>query len=381
MRLRPPASLVPIALTLLLGCATGEEITGARVVPPAGGTSGTTGNPTGGNNASPTPSPTPSTSTSPTPTPSPSASNFTSGIETEAPPASVETLPTTAPAPTSSPTPVGTVIKTSQLSDQMLGVGCPPRSNTLWLLGSSDLYTTDADSGFPQAQGLSLPSSPVTFRFGPNGDMWVIGGTTLKRYVPQLMDWAVQSAPLPATAFDLAVDSNEAWVVTTTGVSRFQTSDLSRTDFAIASPTAIALDASNAWVTSASDDTLYQLNRSNGTVTWTYATGAQPRRVAIDGLGGIWTANQGSNSLTHLPAAGGTPTSVGLTGSPTSLLIDGNTLWVGRADSRATWITATETMLGTTTLPFVPATVTQDANGQVWFLDVSGRSLAALKGR
>jgi DNA-binding SARP family transcriptional activator/ABC-type branched-subunit amino acid transport system substrate-binding protein len=101
-----------------------------------------------------------------------------------------------------------------------------------------------------------------------------------------------------------------------------------RTRIPAASVTAIAVDADGAWVTSATDGTLWRVSGSSKAALGSIELASGAADVAA-GLGHVWVVNPVVGTLTAVEAKTGTIARVvNLDGVPRSVAVDGDTVWV-----------------------------------------------------
>jgi YVTN family beta-propeller protein len=94
-------------------------------------------------------------------------------------------------------------------------------------------------------------------------------------------------------------------------------------------PLGISSDGVHVWVANATDNTVTELNASDGSFVRTIPAGTAAYGISSDGTH-VWVANQGDGTVTEIDAATGavvgSPTPAGLT--PTGISSDGTHVWV-----------------------------------------------------
>ncbi|MDQ2933376.1 MAG: hypothetical protein M3R49_00075 [Chloroflexota bacterium] len=99
-------------------------------------------------------------------------------------------------------------------------------------------------------------------------------------------------------------------------------------------PVAMAVAPDGLWVASQDGAAVSHLDPSSGAaLSAPIPVGWRPSAMAI-GAGALWVANTGSGSVSRIDTASGSVLGVvNVGGSPTSVAVDGTTLWVGDANS------------------------------------------------
>ncbi|MEJ2598547.1 MAG: YncE family protein [Anaerolineales bacterium] len=94
------------------------------------------------------------------------------------------------------------------------------------------------------------------------------------------------------------------------------------------SPSGIAFDGANMWVTNYGDGTVSVLRASDGANVMTPNVGAYPWGIAYDGVN-MWVANGGAATVSVLRASDGTPVMTPNVGNgPQNIAFDGTNMWV-----------------------------------------------------
>ncbi|HEY9897766.1 MAG TPA: hypothetical protein V6D00_01170 [Pantanalinema sp.] len=373
MRNRLSLALASLLLALVIGCATEDDapvVTG--VGPGLGGDTtieGSTGNGAGsggqGNSGS-TPTPPPAATPTPTPTPTTSVSV---GTDPGMPTPSVDTVPTPYVPPAPTPTPLGHVgVGVSALDARDLAVS--PRETVPWVLTPSALVRTGSQ-GSEQPLAVTLPANPLFVRADDDGSVWVAGDDELARFTPGMFDdWRRQGVALSAEPSD-TIDAGDAiWLCSQAAgtVTRVHKTSLAVTSIAVPGATAIALDATSAWVVT-TGDRLLRLDRSTGAeLRAPVIVGAGPRSVAVSDDGAVWTANRTARTLTRLASATAAPVTIPLSATPLCLQPSGSRIWVGCDDGRA-YLYEGEALSGAFALPLTPRGSSRDGLGRIWFFD------------
>ena len=96
-------------------------------------------------------------------------------------------------------------------------------------------------------------------------------------------------------------------------------------------PNAISSDGTHVWVLSASDGTVAELDASNGSLVQTISVGNQPFGICSDGTH-VWVSNYADNTVTELDASDGSLVNTISVGTgPRGISSDGSHVWVVNA--------------------------------------------------
>ena len=101
-------------------------------------------------------------------------------------------------------------------------------------------------------------------------------------------------------------------------------------------PVGVSSDGTHVWVANSADDTVTEINASNGTVIGPpIKVGSGPDSISSDGIH-VWVANCAAGTVTEINASNGTvigpPISVG--NGPNSISSDGTDVWVNNQSSQ-----------------------------------------------
>ncbi len=319
----------------------------------------------------------------------PDPAQVSSGISTAQPTVTLPTNPPVYVQPTPSPTPLATL-------GQPLTVSGGPRSFAFagtggtWILRAGDIAPLSASSagalgtspvGTPYSTGLSQPSFLAAVPSGLGADLWIVssGSARVDQVATSPNVRFVASMSIAVNPAGLAADTAQVWIAHRGGsLTRIATATGASQTFALpATPNAIALSSTHAWV-AATDNVLYQVSRADGAVAATYSVGANPVAVALDSAGAVWTANRTGQSLSKVSA--GSVQTYALAGdSPVSLVAQGSRLWVACAGpNKVRYFGLDGTAQGSVTLPLSPVSITYDPAGKVWVADPTGNKVVSL---
>ena len=101
------------------------------------------------------------------------------------------------------------------------------------------------------------------------------------------------------------------------------------------SPSGVAYDGTNIYVTNFNSASVSVINPTTNTVTTTIAVGTRPFGVAYDGTN-IYVTNNGSNSVSVInPATNTVTTTIGVGSLPYGVAYDGTNIWVANTGSNS----------------------------------------------
>jgi len=89
----------------------------------------------------------------------------------------------------------------------------------------------------------------------------------------------------------------------------------------------VVFDGTNIWVANSGDDSVWELQASDGVVLATFTGFEQPEALAFDGTN-IWIANSPNVVVTRLRPSDGTRHDYTVGSYPFDLLFDGSKMWV-----------------------------------------------------
>jgi hypothetical protein len=150
------------------------------------------------------------------------------------------------------------------------------------------------------------------------------------------------------------------------------------------SPTGVAFDGANMWVTNSGSSNVSKIRVSDGANLGTFPVGTSPLSIAFDGAN-VWVANSGVNNVTKLRASDGADLGTFPAGTnPIAIAFDGANVWVVN-DTGAPFNPGTVTKLrasdganqGTFTVGIAPTAIVFDG-AAIWVANASG-SLSRLR--
>ena len=103
-------------------------------------------------------------------------------------------------------------------------------------------------------------------------------------------------------------------------------------NYGVQAPRGTCFDGVSLWVCSFSSGAVVKLGPRNGNVLGTFAVGAQPESLCIDGAH-IWITNQRANSVSRLNQNGELIGTCAVETAPAGIVFDGRSIWVTNSGS------------------------------------------------
>ena len=215
------------------------------------------------------------------------------------------------------------------LMAQAGAAGAPGPAGQQGPTGAMGVQGSPGPPGVPGTPGLVGPQGPTgaTGVQGPQGP-----GGGLKEQKAALLQWYRQDFATGTSPSAIAFDGANIWVTNENDntVSKIRASDgATLGTFATGSrPAGVAFDGADVWVTNSHGNTASKFRASDGESLGTFPTGLKPVGVAFDGAS-IWVTNQQDNTVSKLRASDGANLGIFPTGfEPIAVAFDGANIWV-----------------------------------------------------
>ncbi len=267
----------------------------------------------------------------------------------------------------------------SNSADSLNCTSCVNNTQIVSLSGSKLTGTISGDgSGLTNLNGNNISTGSVTVnQLSPD----LIDGPQRNQALLATLRWDLlkvqRNFAVASSPSSLAFDGTNIWVsnVGSNNVSKLRASDGNiQGTFTVGSqPLAVAFDGTNIWVVNISSNNVTKLRASDGSLQGTFAIGGQPRGVAFDGTN-IWVASNSSNNVKKLRASDGVLLGTFATGSqPEGVTFDGVNIWVtNNGSSNVTKLKASDgALIGNFTVGNNPRGIAFDGSS-IWvsnFLD------------
>jgi titin len=235
---------------------------------------------------------------------------------------------------------------------------------------SSPVMVTGLSSGKLYSCTVTATNSAGTGSASSSSNSVVVGGSKL--------------IPVGTNPEAVSSDGTHAWVANENdnSVTELDTSDGSfvQTISVGPSPDAISSDGTHVWVANGLNSTVTELNASNGSFVQTLGVGAFPIGISADGTH-VWVANLAASTVTELNASDGSLVrTVNVGAHPAGVSSDGTHVWVtNQSDGTVTELNASDGSVVHASIPTgaAPTAVSSDGT-HVWIANQDDLSVTEL---